>query len=91
LPPLEAMASGTPVVTSNISSLPEVAGSAAVLVNPENVFEIAKGMREALSNEALRATLIQRGYQQVRQFSWEATARQVLTVYSHAAGRTRGA
>ena len=52
LPPLEAMASGTPVVTSSVSSLPEVVEDAAVLVNPENVFEIARGIREALTNES---------------------------------------
>jgi len=81
LPPLEAMASGTPVVTSNISSLPEVAGSAALLVNPENVFEIAKGIREVLTNVTLRSALIQQGHQQARRFSWEATAREVLEIY----------
>jgi glycosyltransferase involved in cell wall biosynthesis len=86
LPPLEAMASGTPVITSNISSLPEVAGSAAVLVNPENVFEIAKGIREALTKPGLRSALIQKGLQQARRFSWEDTARQVLAIYYEAAG-----
>jgi len=86
LPPLEAMASGTPVVTSNVSSVPEVVGDAAVLVNPENVFEIARGIREALTNESLRETLIRRGHQQARKFSWEATARQVLEVYGEFAG-----
>ena len=86
LPPLEAMASGIPVVTSNISSLPEVAGNAAVLVNPENVFEIAKGIREALTNAPLRAALIQKGQQQARRFSWEATARAVLEIYREVAG-----
>ena len=85
LPPLEAMASGTPVVTSNISSLPEVVGNAAVLVNPENVFEIAKGIREALTNGGLRATLVQRGRLQARRFSWETTAQQVLSIYEEVA------
>ena len=89
LPPLEAMASGTPVVTSNISSLPEVVGNAAVLVNPDNVFEIAKGIRETLTDLALRATLVQRGYQQAARYSWESTARQVLDVYHEAAGGLR--
>ncbi len=86
LPPLEAMASGTPVVTSNVSSLPEVVGDSAVLVNPENVFEIARGIREALTSESLRETLIRRGHQQARKFSWEATARQVQEVYREFAG-----
>src|SRR5262249_54737589 len=54
LPPLEAMASGTPVLTSNVSSLPEVVGDAAVQVNPENVFEIARGIQEVLLDDDLR-------------------------------------
>jgi glycosyltransferase involved in cell wall biosynthesis len=86
LPPLEAMASGTPVVTSNVSSLPEVVGDSAILVNPENVFEIARGIREALTSESLREALIQRGHQQARRFSWESTARQVLEVYREFTG-----
>jgi glycosyltransferase involved in cell wall biosynthesis len=85
LPPLEAMACGTPVVTSNVSSLPEVVGDAAVLVNPENVFDIARGVREALLNESLRAELIQRGRVQAARFSWERTARAVLEIYQEAA------
>lgn len=85
LPPLEAMASGTPVVTSNVSSLPEVVGNAAVLVNPENVFDIARGIRDVLLDERLRAELIERGYQQVRQFSWATAARQVLDIYREVA------
>lgn len=84
LPPLEAMASGTPVVTSNVSSLPEVVGNAALMVNPENVFDIARGMREVLTDESLRAELIRKGYQQARRFSWSQTARQVLEIYREA-------
>jgi len=85
LPPLEAMACGTPVVTSQVSSLPEVVGEAAVLVNPENVFDIARGLREALLNEPLRAELVRRGLERVRRFSWDSTARAVLEVYGEAA------
>jgi glycosyltransferase involved in cell wall biosynthesis len=85
LPPLEAMASGIPVVTSNVSSLPEVVGDAAVLVNPENVFDIARGMREVLLDEGLRADLVHRGREQVRRFSWAKAARQVLEIYSDVA------
>lgn len=81
LPPLEAMAHGTPVVTSNTSSLPEVLDQAALLVNPENVFDIARGIRQALTDEALRQELIRRGYAQLRKYSWERAAQQVLDVY----------
>ncbi len=89
LPPLEAMGSGTPVVTSNVSSLPEVVGDAAMLVNPENVFEIARGIREVLVDEQLRAALIRRGYERVRQFSWANAARQVLEIYREVANPRR--
>ncbi|MEZ5356744.1 MAG: glycosyltransferase family 1 protein [Bryobacteraceae bacterium] len=81
LPPLEAMACGTPVVTSNVSSLPEVVGEAAMLVSPDNVFEIARGIKDVLLSETLRQDLILRGYEQVRRFSWDRTARQVLDTY----------
>ena len=81
LPPLEAMAVGTPVVTSNVSSLPEVVGDAAVVVNPENVFDIARGIRDALLDEELRTALIAKGYQQAKRFNWDKTARQVLETY----------
>lgn len=85
LPPLEAMACGTPVVTSNVSSLPEVVGDAAVLVNPENVFDIARGIRDVLLDDDLRAELIRRGREQAARFSWERTAREVLDIYQEAA------
>ena len=81
LQPLEAMAHGTPVVTSNLSSLPEVVDNAAVLVNPENVFEIMRAFQRVLLDQPLREKLKQRGYQQVQKFSWAASARQLLNVY----------
>jgi glycosyltransferase involved in cell wall biosynthesis len=81
LPPLEAMACGTPVVCSHVSSLPEVVGEAAEVVNPENVFDIARGMREVLLNAERRSTMVERGFEQARRFSWERTARQVLEAY----------
>jgi glycosyltransferase involved in cell wall biosynthesis len=87
LPPIEAMACGTPVVTSNVSSLPEVVGDAAILVNPENVFDIVRGIRDALLDEPLRASLIWRGREQASRFSWSRTARQVLEIYQEAAER----
>jgi glycosyltransferase involved in cell wall biosynthesis len=87
LPPLEAMASGTPVVTSNVSSLPEVTGDAAMVVNPDNVFDIARGIREVLLDGSLRQELIARGYRQAARFSWDVTARQVLDTYREVAGK----
>jgi glycosyltransferase involved in cell wall biosynthesis len=85
LPPLEAMATGTPVVTSSVSSLPEVVGSAAVVVNPENVFDIARGIREVLVDEELRKSLIAAGREQAQHFSWRRTAEEVLEVYRESA------
>lgn len=87
LPPLEAMASGTPVITSSSSSLPEVVGEAAMLVNPENVFDIARGIKELLLDEALLARLAAAGQAHAAKFSWERTARNVLKVYEEVARR----
>jgi glycosyltransferase involved in cell wall biosynthesis len=81
LPPLEAMATGTPVVASNVSSLLEVLGDAALLANPENVFEIARAIQDALLDEDLRADLIAKGKAQAARYSWDRTARDVLEVY----------
>ncbi|MBI4441991.1 MAG: glycosyltransferase [Acidobacteria bacterium] len=85
LPPLEAMAQGTPVVTSNVSSLPEVVGDAAVFVHPENVFDIARGVERVLLDEETRRQLRQRGQQQLARFSWERSIRQVLEIYAEVA------
>jgi glycosyltransferase involved in cell wall biosynthesis len=82
LPPLEAMATGTAVVASNVSALAEVLGDAALLVNPENVFEIARAIQDALLDEDLRGQLIAKGKAQAARYSWERTAREVLAVYS---------
>src|SRR5271170_3437100 len=81
LPPLEAMACGTPVVCSSVSSLPEVVGDAAEIINPENVFDIARGLREVLLDPIRRSSLVERGFAQARRFSWERTAQQVLDAY----------
>ena len=86
LPPLEAMASATPVVTSNVSSLPEVVGDAAVLVNPDNVFDIARGLKEALLDEELRRRCVERGLEQLQRFSWQRNAEEVLRKYREVAG-----
>ena len=88
LPPLEAMANRTPVIASNTSSLPEVLDEAAVLVNPENVFDIARGMKTILSDEVLRQKLIQKGVQQVAKFSWKTAAEKVLETYHRVVGES---
>jgi glycosyltransferase involved in cell wall biosynthesis len=87
LPPLEAMAHGTPVVTSNSSSLPEVAGNAALLVNPENVFEIQRALQRALLDPVLRARMKQRGYEQAQRFSWTSSVERILAIYREVAAR----
>ncbi len=81
LPPLEAMASGTPVVTSNVSSLPEVVGEAAVLVDPYDVESIADGIRKVLGDEAFEKELIRKGLERARQFSWERSVERVHEIY----------
>ena len=81
LPPLEAMSHGTPVVTSNTSSLPEVVGKAAVMVNPENVFEIMRALHRVLIDQGLRDKLKDSGYEQVKRFSWQNSVRRLLDVY----------
>ena len=80
LPVLEAMACETPVVCSNVSSLPEVAGDAAILVDPLNVEGLAAAMERVLGDEELIAGLIERGLEQVRKFSWERCAHETLKV-----------
>jgi len=85
LPPLEAMVHGTPVVTSNVSSLPEVVGNAAVLVNPENVFEIMRALHRVLMDKPLRERMKERGYQQSAKFSWETSVRRILEAYGQIA------
>ncbi len=80
LPPLEAMACGTPVVVSATTSLPEVTGDAAILVDPESVESIAAGIHRALSSGPLRQELRERGLARAREITWERTARQTLQV-----------
>jgi len=87
LPPLEAMAHGTPVVTSDASSLPEVCGDAAVLVDPEKVFDIARGIQLVLTDEVLRQQLIARGRARVRDFSWTKAAQQIHQTYVQVVGK----
>ena len=81
LPPLEAMASGTPVVTSNVSSLPEVAGDAAVLVDPYDPQAIADGIYQVLTDEQLRRDLRRKGVARAGMFSWEQSVRRIRAIY----------
>ena len=85
LPPLEAMAHATPVVTSNTSSVPEVVGNAAVMVNPENVFEIMRALHRVLLDQALREKLKTRGLEQAAKFSWDASVCRMLEIYREVA------
>ena len=81
LPVLEAMACGTPVVTSDVSSLPEVAGDAALLVSPSDTDGLSRAMARAFDDAALAQSLRERGLRRAGQFSWEKTARQTLEIY----------
>ena len=85
LPPLEAMACGTPVVTSNVSSLPEVTGDAAVLVDPYDVESITAGMQRVLDNPGLSQELREKGVARSRDFSWERSVERTRRVYEEVA------
>jgi glycosyltransferase involved in cell wall biosynthesis len=88
LPPLEAMASGTPVVTSNVSSLPEVTGDAAVLVDPYDTSSIVEGMRSVLSDRSLADQLRRKGPVRAREFSWERSVSKTRDLYERVATRS---
>ena len=88
MPVLEAMASGTPVITSTVSSLPEVAGDAAVLVDPHDVDAVYASLVEVLTHRSENERLRAAGLARAARFTWEAMARQTLAVYQQvAAGR----
>jgi len=80
LPVLEAMACGTPVITSNVSSLPEVAGDAAILINPYNPEEITAAMQAIIHDSELRKQLIEKSLKRANQFSWEKTGKATVEV-----------
>jgi glycosyltransferase involved in cell wall biosynthesis len=90
LPPLEAMANGTPVVTSNVSSLPEVVGDAALLVDPMDPDGIADAIARILGDPALRADLVRRGHARAQAFSWERSAARTHQIYMDVLGAARG-
>ncbi len=81
LPVLEAMACDCPVITSNVSSLPEVAGDSALLINPNDVRDIYSSVKLLLTNDSLRNNLVSKGRMQCMSFSWQKTADQTLNVY----------
>jgi glycosyltransferase involved in cell wall biosynthesis len=85
LPILEAMACGTPVVSSNASCLPEVAEGAALLVDPDDTDGLAAALDQALTDETLRAELIRRGCERASHYSWETAADRLLRVYTRVA------
>lgn len=85
-PVLEAMACGTPVVTARRGSLPEVAGDAAILVDPDDPADIAQGLRRVLTDPTLAGDLRRRGFAQAARFNWGETARRALEVYRKVLG-----
>jgi glycosyltransferase involved in cell wall biosynthesis len=81
LPPLEAMQCGTPVITSNVSSLPEVVGDAAITVDPADETAIARALKDVLLNGELAADLRRRGLERAQAFTWERTVTETLAAY----------
>ena len=80
-PVLESMACGTAVVTSNVSSLPEVAGNATLMVDPYNVEAIADAIQQIITDSKLKQTLIARGFEQAKKFTWENSAKNLQKIY----------
>ena len=81
LPVLEAMRCGVPVICSDRSSLPEVAGNATLFVNPQDLNSIINAIKKMAENESLRNQLIKDGFSQAKKFSWRRNAQQVLSIY----------
>jgi glycosyltransferase involved in cell wall biosynthesis len=88
LPPLEAMACGTPVVTSNVSSLPEVVGDAGLTIDPTDIFALANAMSQVIQDSQLREQMIQRGLERAAEFNWLRAARQLREVYEQVGAPT---
>jgi glycosyltransferase involved in cell wall biosynthesis len=94
LPLVEAMACGCPVIASNCSSLPEVAGDAGLFVDPHDIDGLAQAMRRTVTEPALREQLMAKGFERVQHFSWDRAAQETLRVYrkveaSHGLGKRR--
>lgn len=85
IPVLEAMAVGTPVVVSNVASLPEVVGDAGVLVDPDDIEDIARGIKKVLEDNSLYNRLKRKGFERVKEFSWQKCAKQTLGVLENVA------
>ena len=90
LPPLEAMASGAPVMTSNTSSLPEVVGNAALLVNPNDQEQIARVLERVVKDVDLRRDMRARGAEQVKKFNWARAARNIVGIYYETYNKKNG-
>lgn len=82
LPPMEAMSAGVPVISSANSSLPEVAGDAALLVDPYNIQELKQAISQVLTDDDLRQSLINKGYEQAKKFNWQDPARKMLKIFN---------
>jgi len=82
LPPLEAMSFGTPVAAANTSSLPEILGDAAIYFPPDDIERMVEVMIQVVENEALRQTLVQKGYEQIKRYSWSDMATQIQAIYA---------
>lgn len=85
IPPLEAMASGCPVVSSNTASLPEVVGDAGLLIEPTNAYKLADNISSLLKNESVRKMMIERGYKQVEKFKWSLSAKTAIEAFNELA------
>ncbi len=90
LPPLEAMACGSPVITSNTSSLPEIVGDAGILVDPYKINDLAEAMYRVLSDESLRKGMKAKGIERAKRFSWEYTARMTIEVFQEVYNEKKG-
>ena len=89
LPPLEAMACGCPVITSNLASMPAVCGDAAYYIDPYSIESIAKGIKKVLSDQRLRASLIKKGFERAKLFTWKRSAEQHIKVFEEVLNKTK--
>ena len=87
MPILEAMALGVPVITSKVSSMPEIAGKAALFVDPSNVDQLVRAMADVLTKPAVAKRLAEAGPEQAKQFSWDTCATETMEVYKKVIGK----